>query len=127
MPLSFCHNRFIVLLESQINMARPMVKHMVDETPLIYEVRYLPVLLLVTQTHLTYVCNPFFPTPQCRCIPGNLCQENVLPIIEGQIGDGSSLSWLENVINGTKEKERFVIELYSNHSLLGWYLIYVYG
>ncbi len=30
-------------LEFQINMARPMVKHVVEETPLIYEVGYLSV------------------------------------------------------------------------------------
>ncbi len=30
-------------LEFQINMARPMVKHVVEETPFIYEVGYLSV------------------------------------------------------------------------------------
>ncbi len=39
-------------------------------------------------------------------------QEIVLPIIQKQIGDGSSLSWIDNILSGEKEKERLVEEVF---------------
>ncbi len=36
-------------------------------------------------------------------------QGPVTSVIEAEIGNGSSLSWINNVLNETKEKERLVI------------------
>ncbi len=55
-------------------------------------------------------------------------QEIVLPIIEKQIGDGSSLSWIYNVLNGEKEKERQVERgIFSGHFLLSSFHHLIHG